>query len=171
MTNYWAEKDEVFLGTLHVLDSTTPTDHIPGGPRQAVYLSRFTDADGERIAGQSDWLITGKQQPPCVFRFLFQSSTEERLHFMITGSGEDHDKKLGISRNGYLGLYKHASVTDYIKLQPLFWTENALLCRIRDHQGHAVRTHHEPSEHTPNFEYLRINEGQEVMFLLERTTG
>ncbi|MDR2318942.1 MAG: hypothetical protein LBF06_21400 [Pseudomonas sp.] len=171
MTNYWAEKVEVFLGTLHVLDSTTPTDRMQDRPQQAVYLSRFTEADGKVIAGQSDWLITGKQQPACVFRFLFQSSTEDRLHFMITGSGADHDKKLGISRNGYLGLYKHASVTDYIKLEPLRWAENALLCRIRDHQGHAVRTHHEPSEHTPNFEYLRISEGQEVMFLLERTSG
>ncbi|AXM96581.1 hypothetical protein ACU5P1_22425 [Pseudomonas plecoglossicida] len=169
--NAWAETAEVFLGSLEANDSTTSSAPLPEQGFQPVYLSLFKSADGSMISGQSDWLITGKQKPASVFRFSYHSRGVDRLHFMITGSGEDHDKKMGISRNGYLGLYHYASVTDYIKLEPLHWAEDTLICRLRDHQGHLIGTHHDPAVDKPFFKYLRVLEGREAIFRITRIRG
>lgn len=164
----WAENAEVFLGSIHVLEAKTAAEYVLNDNSQPVYLSEFKDADGDVISGQSDWLIAGNKQPAALFRFLYQPSTPNRLHFMITGSGPDHEKTVGVSRNGYLGLYKYASVSDAFKLEPLHWSEDAFICRWRDHLGHSVRTHHNPSVANPFFSYLRVREGKEVIFRIER---
>ncbi|RWU23955.1 hypothetical protein DM813_09050 [Pseudomonas alkylphenolica] len=166
--NNWAERAEVFLGTLHIVDSTADLESPLGENARSVHLSEFKDRDGQVIGGQSDWLVAGHEQPATVLRFLFHSRTSDRLHFMISGSGADHEKKLGISRNGYLGLYAYASVRDYFKLEPLHWGDDAVICRWRDHQGHVVRTHHDPAVSNPRFSYLRVGEGEEVTFRIER---
>lgn len=165
---HWAEQAEIFLGTFQVLDSATPLENVAQETFKSVYLSLFKDADQKVISGQSDWVIAGHQQPASVFRFLFHSKTSNRLHFMITGSGADHDKTMGISRNGYLGLYQYASVSDPFKLEPLHWSDDSLICRWRDHQGHSVRLHHNPKVTAPNFSYLRVLEGEESIFRLTR---
>ncbi|HDS1818178.1 TPA: hypothetical protein QEM96_002834 [Pseudomonas putida] len=164
----WAEDAEVFLGTLEVLDPATALADLAGEDARSVYLSLFEDNDRQVISGQSDWLVAGRQEPSSVFRFHYHSRSPDRLHFMITGSGKNHEKKLGISRNGYLGLYRYASVTDYFKFEPLLWTENTLICHWRDHQGHKVRTHHNPAVATPNFSYLKILEGEQAIFRITR---
>ncbi|MGH8486908.1 MAG: hypothetical protein ACRESP_21125, partial [Pseudomonas sp.] len=159
--NNWAERAEVFLGTLQVVDETAAPQSPPGEDARSVYLSTFKDGAGEVISGQSDWLVAGHEQPATVLRILFNSRTSDRLHFIITGSGADHEKKLGISRNGYLGLYTYASADDYFKLEPLRWSENAVICRWRDQRGYLVRTHHDPAVTSPRFSYLRVGKGKE----------
>jgi len=167
--NAWAEDAEVFLGTLHVIDDTaTAFENLPEEAFEPVYLSLLKDQEGATIGGQSDWVISGLQKPACTFRFLYHSKGTNRLHFMITGSGQDHDKAMGISRNGYLGLYRYAKVTDYFKFEPLHWTDDTLICRWRDHEGHKVRTHHDPAVAKPFFKYLRVIEGKEAIFRITR---
>ncbi|QPG63823.1 hypothetical protein HFV04_003350 [Pseudomonas sp. BIGb0427] len=163
----WAQSAEIFLGRVHILDTPEGTENLKGDTGHSVHLSRFNDASGQAISGQSDWLVAGQQKPAYAFRFLFHSRSSDRLHFMITGSGADHDKTVGVSRNGYLGLYKYASVSDYIKIEPLLWSTDTVVCRLRDHLGNIVRTHHDP-EAPPRFSYLRVNHGKEVIFHIER---
>lgn len=165
----WIDSLEVFLGTLHTVESprASPLDE----PNKAVYRSYFEDREGKVIDGQSDWIITGKEQQAYVFRFLLHSRTDDRLHFIITGSGADHDKKVGISRNGYLGLYKYATVSDFIKVEPLEWSEGALLCRLRDHLGHTVKARHDSPTNTPRFSYLNTHGGSDVRFILKHVSA
>lgn len=162
-SKHWPETAEVFLGTLHTLES--PSLQEVG---RAVYLSYFEDNEGNAIGGQSDWLIAGNEQPASAFRFLFHSKTTDRLHFMITGSGTGQHKKVGVSRNGYLGLYAYASVSEYIKVEPLEWGDNHLICRLRDAQGHIVKASHNSAVATPRFSYLNVQQGTELRFLLKR---
>lgn len=168
----WAVRAEVFLGAIYALNTDTATEDALNAPGQPVSLTLFRDNDGDVIIGQSDWLIAGEEQPASVFRFLYQSSTtnSNRLQFMITGSGTDNDKTVGVSRNGYLGLYKVANVSEPLRIEPLHWSENAVVCRLRDHQGFSVRTYHDSAVANPNFSYLRIGEGKEVIFRIERVT-
>jgi hypothetical protein len=166
--SHWAESAEIFLGTLQALDPATTLESLPREKPKSVYLSLFKDANQQVISGQSDWLIAGHQKPASVFRFLFHSKEPDRLHFMITGSGADHEKKMGVSRNGYLGLYQYASVSGPFKFEPLYWSDDSLICRWRDHQGHTVRLDHDQTVADPFFSYLRVLEGKETIFLLTR---
>ncbi len=162
----WVEGLEVFLGTLHTVE--TESDSRPINPSRAVYRSYFEDRQGNVIGGQSDWIIAGKEQQAYVFRFLLHSQTEDRLHFMITGSGPDQNKNLGISRNGYLGLYQYATVSDFIKVEPLEWAEDSLLCRLRNHLGETVKARSDAPTKTPRFSYMNTQKGSEIQFILQR---
>ncbi|WP_152031495.1 hypothetical protein [Pseudomonas putida] len=162
----WIDSLEVFLGTLHTVE--TSSESAPVEQRRSVYRSYFEDSQGKIIDGQSDWIIAGKEQQAYVFRFLLHSRTDDRLHFMISGSGPDHDKQVGISRNGYLGLYKYATVSDFIKVEPLKWSEDSLLCRLRDHLGQTVKARHDSPTDTPRFSYMNTQKGSEIRFLLQR---
>ncbi|MNE88006.1 hypothetical protein D3C80_1852640 [compost metagenome] len=75
---------------------------------------------------------------------------------------------MGVSRNGYLGLYQYASVSAPFKFEPLYWSDDSLICRWRDHQGHTVRLDHDQTVADPFFSYLRVLEGKETIFLLTR---
>ncbi|WP_372242408.1 hypothetical protein [Pseudomonas sp. CM25] len=162
----WADQLEVFLGTLHTVPPATTTPSAD--PERAVYRSYFEDREGNVLGGQSDWIVAGKEKPAYTFRFLLHSRSSDRLHFMITGSGPDHEKKVGISRNGYLGLYQVSTVSDFIKIEPLEWSENAVLCRLRDHLGHAVKARHDSATDTPRFSYLNAQAGADTLFILQR---
>lgn len=159
-TNFWARHDDSFLGRIY-------TREAPSRDR-AVYLSRFTDRVGKAVIGQSDWVIAGLEQQAYTFRFTLHSQSADRLHFMITGSGADQDKKLGISRNGYLGLYYYADVTDFLKLEALEWQDRGVLGRLRDHLGHQVKATHDPNVATPRFSYLNVQQGEPLTFFIER---
>ncbi|HEK0906164.1 TPA: hypothetical protein SMR47_002087 [Pseudomonas putida] len=159
-TSNWALNAQVFLGRIHAID--------PSGRRRALYPSLFTDAEGASIGGQSDWLVAGNEHPACVMRFLLHSTTPNRLNFMIMGNAEHQDKKLGVSRNGYLGFYRYASVVDYFKLEPLQWGQDSLLCRWRDHLGHQVKARSEAPEASARFSYMNVQMGNPLTFLVER---
>ena len=91
-----------------------------------------------------------------------------RLHpYNISIPGRPQAKKLGISRNGYLGFYWHADVTDYWKIEPLELTEDGLVCHLRDHRGHRVGiikdTPHKSGDWVA---LLNVEEGEVFTFLL-----
>ncbi|TDF85826.1 hypothetical protein [Pseudomonas sp. H9] len=96
--------------------------------------------DRTKLAPQYDWLLASSYLVPGpTFKFAYHSQTENRLHFNISDTGQNANKKLGVSRNGYLGLYEVSEVSDYWKLEPLRWTDRGLVCQWRDHRGHEVK--------------------------------
>ncbi|MCO7517333.1 hypothetical protein NJF44_11090 [Pseudomonas guariconensis] len=155
-----AETIEAFRGKIYMLVDNR---------RVPLRLSRSTDKFSWGFAPQDDWLQAGGQADSPVFHFTFLSQTENRHHFSIRGTGRHADKKLGISLNGYLGLYKHAEVTDFWKLETLNWTEQGLHCRWRDHQGQQVKAIMDTPHHEPGTYYLlNVQEGEVHEFLIER---
>ncbi|WP_369989527.1 hypothetical protein [Pseudomonas xanthosomatis] len=163
LKNTWIDSNELFLATLHTLE--TP-EGIQAG--RALYLSHAQDGNGKLLDGHSDWLIAGHEKPAYPLRFLLHSRSADRLHYMITGSGPDHDKKLGVSRNGYVGLYRHASVDDYLKVEPLAWEGDALVCRLRDHLGHEFKASHDVAAERIRFSYMNVTQGMPLRFLIRR---
>ena len=156
----YAEEISSFQGRIYLLDA---------GRKIPLRLSQSSDKFTWGITPESDWLQAGGKEESPVLNFVFHSQTENRLHFNISGTGRNAAKKLGISRNGYLGLYEQAQVTDFWKFEPLAWTENGLVCRWRDHQGHHVKTipdapHHERG----TFFLLNVKDGETHEFLVER---
>ncbi|MNJ54912.1 hypothetical protein D3C77_503740 [compost metagenome] len=155
-----AEEISSFRGRIYMLKA---------GREIPLRLSHSTDKFSWGITPSDDWLQAGGGAEPPLFNFDFHSQTEDRLHFHISGTGRNAAKKLGISRNGYLGLYERAEVTDFWKLEPLAWTEKGLVCRWRDHQGHQVKA----IPDTPHFNQgifyqLSVTEGDIHEFLVER---
>lgn len=155
-----AEKISSFQGKIYLLKA---------GREIPLHLSHSTDKFTWGVTPENDWLQAGGSAEPSAFNFVFHSQTEDRLHFNISGTGRNAGKKLGISRNGYLGLYERAEVTDYWKLEPLEWTENGLICRWRDHQGHQVKA----IPDTPHFKQgsfflMNVTEGDVHEFLIKR---
>jgi hypothetical protein len=66
------------------------------------------------------WLIQHKNPRKAVaLRFDFIEAVGNRLHYHISGApGTTYaGAKVGVSRNGYLGFYSIASVTDYWKIE------------------------------------------------------
>lgn len=70
--------------------------------------------------------------------FHYHSRTNDRLHYRISMPGRPETKKLGVSRNGYLGFYWHADVSEYWKIEPLALTDEGLVCHLRDQRGYRV---------------------------------
>lgn len=156
----YAEEISTFQGRIYLLNA---------GREIPLRLSHSTDKFTWGIAPEDDWLQAGGSAESPLFTFDFHSQTEDRLHFNISGTGRSAAKKLGISRNGYLGLYEQAKVTDYWKLEPLAWTENGLVCRWRDHQGHQVKAIPDnPHFKQGNFFLLNVAEGDVHEFLIKR---
>ncbi|MDD2057239.1 hypothetical protein N5D52_25885 [Pseudomonas sp. GD03860] len=155
-----ADTIDAFRGMIYMLRN---------GREIPLRLSRSSDKFSWGIAPQDDWLQAGGAEPPPVFDFVFHSQGENRLHFNICGTGLNGAKKLGISRNGYLGLYAHAEVNHYWKLEPLEWTANGLVCHWRDHQGHQVKAMLDTPHYTPGNVYLlNVEEGEPHAFLVKR---
>ena len=67
-------------------------------------LSRSTDKFSRSIIPEDDWLQAGGRQDSPVMDFHYHSQTDDRLHYHISIPGRPQTKKLGVSRNGYLGF-------------------------------------------------------------------
>lgn len=152
----WANQSS-FTATLYSFQGglVIPVTHI-----SKIYLQTFTTALKES-ANDTGWLMARGDRKAMALHFSYHSSTSDRLHFMLA-LDTNRERKLGISRNGYLGLYQHASVSDFWTLEPLDWQANELRCRLRDHQGNLVKV--EPN--SPH--YLHVGEGNAHDFLLVR---
>ncbi|MHC6223866.1 hypothetical protein ACYU03_03615 [Pseudomonas sp. X10] len=122
----WAEELESFRGKIYM---------VKDGGLVPLRLSRSDDKFTWGITPEYDWLQAGGKEDSPVFHFVFHSQTENRLHFNISGTGRNAAKKLGISRNGYLGLYQHAEVKHYWKIEPLTWTEQGLFAAFETTKG------------------------------------
>ncbi|MFK8329567.1 hypothetical protein M2D63_006060 [Pseudomonas sp. BJa5] len=156
----YAEEISSFRGRIYMLKA---------GREIPLRLSHSTDKWTWGFTPENDWIQAGGNKESPLFNFIFHSQTEDRLHFNIFGTGRKATKKLGISLNGYLGLYKVAEVTDYWKLEPLAWTEKGLVCRWRDHQGHEVKAIQDyPHRQPGKFFHLNVSEGTPHEFLVER---
>ncbi|MNJ06137.1 hypothetical protein D3C77_02180 [compost metagenome] len=151
---------ESFLGRIYMLDK---------GREIPLRLSQTRDKFTWGLTPEYDWLQAGGAEPPPVFNFVFHSQSESRLHFNILGTGQSAAKRLGSSRNGYLGLYEHAEVKDYWKLEPLDWRENDLVCHWRDHRGHRVNAIPDTPHYQPGaFYQLNVEQGRNCEFLVRR---
>ncbi|MCX2889438.1 MULTISPECIES: hypothetical protein [Pseudomonas] len=118
---------------------------------------------------QSGWLMAGGTAPSILLSFAFHSQSEDRLHFHIRPVGSQARKKLGLSRNGYLGFYELAQVSDYWKLEPLELTEHGLICYIRDHEGHRVGAIKDYPHHDQQvMSLLNTRQGETLTFLLQQ---
>lgn len=149
-----------FLGRIYMLKA---------GREIPLRLSHSTDKFTWGLTPEDDWLQAGGNQEPPLFKFVFHSQTENRLHFNIFGTGRKAAMKLGASRNGYLGLYQVSAVTDYWKLEPVAWTEKGLVCRWRDHLGHTVKAIADnPHFARGDFYLLNVTEGDVHEFLVKR---
>lgn len=151
-----------FRGQLYLRSST---GNIP------LRLSRSSDKWNWGFTPQDDWLQAGGDSDSPVFDFHFDSQTDNRLHYHISLRSQPLGKKLGISRNGYLGFYRHAEVIEYWKIEPLQLTDQGLLCYLRDHLGQRVGI----LKDTPHFSghwiaMLNVEQGKVFPFLLSPIT-
>lgn len=104
----------------------------------AVDFTRTPDIGGD------GWLTQGAQAEEVFkLRFDFIEHIGERLHYRITAdadAGMHAHARLGVSRNGYLGLYKEAEVTDPWKIEMLEHEAKAdyFECYLRDARGYRA---------------------------------
>ncbi|MFJ4455149.1 hypothetical protein ACIP1G_14855 [Pseudomonas sp. NPDC089392] len=132
-------------------------------------LSRSSDKWNWGFTPEDDWLQVGGRQDSPVMHFHFHSRTDDRLHYHISIPGHPATKTLGISRNGYLGFYWNAEVTDYWKIEPLKLTDEGLVCHLRDHRGHRVGTIKDAPHHNGGWvAFLNVEEGNVFTFLLKQ---
>ena len=118
-----------------------------------------------------DWLQAGGAEDASPLDFTFIDKTTDRLHYHINLSSAGDPVKLGVSRNGYLGFYKVADVTDYWKIEPLNLTDQGLLCSLRDQSGQRVGVYSDvPRDSSHNKAYMNVKEG-EVFTLLLKLVG
>lgn len=146
------------------------------GVMRAVHHSRFWDTGPFHYDSFDDgWLriqMDGayfEQDPETlivissIFHFAFHSRTEDRLHYRVSLASE-RDRKLDISRNGYLGLYKSGN-PEYWKIEPLRWSNNSVTCHLRDHQGNLVSITRD--DQTNDF-FLNVSKGTPQEFVIQR---
>ncbi|MFK5665974.1 hypothetical protein ACI2OW_08765 [Pseudomonas shirazica] len=115
-----------------------------------------------------DWLILDGRTLPPLLEFRYISKTEDRLHYHIHLWGQP-DKKLGVSRNGYLGFYKYAEVTDYWVIEPLHLLNGSLICHLRDQSGQSVGAiDYKRDEYQETLAPLNVKKGQIVTFDLTK---
>lgn len=132
-------------------------------------LSRTTDKFSWGVTPEDDWLQAGGRQDSPVMGFHYRSHTDDRLHYHISIPGRPQTKKLGISRNGYLGFYWYAEVTDYWKIEPLHQSDEGLVCHLRDHRGYRVGAIADRPHHSGDKVYLlNVEKGEIVTFLLRQ---
>lgn len=107
-----------------------------GGIYPVSYLKNQNVAD-------NGWLIQDTDnQRYTPLRFDFIEARDDRLHYNISaaeGSGYA-GAKLGVSRNGYLGFYSVANVSDFwkIELEGDPHQPDIVNFLLRDAQGHRV---------------------------------
>ncbi|WP_085625733.1 MULTISPECIES: hypothetical protein [unclassified Pseudomonas] len=132
-------------------------------------LSRSADKFNWGFPPEDDWLQAGGRQDSPVMDFHYHSHAEDRLHHHISIPEHPTVMKLGISRNGYLGFYRYAEVTDYWKIEPLHPSDEGLVCHLRDHRGYRVGVIPDTPHHSGDKVYLlNVEEGEIVTFLLRQ---
>ncbi|WP_060481671.1 hypothetical protein [Pseudomonas sp. NBRC 111119] len=132
-------------------------------------LSRSSDKFSWGVTPEDDWLQAGGRQDSPLMDFHYLSATDDRLHYNITVPGRPQTKKLGVSRNGYLGFYWHAEVTDPWKIEPLRQTDEGLVCHLRDHRGYRVGAIKDTPHHSGEWvALLNVEEGDVYNFLLRQ---
>lgn len=131
-----------------------------------VRLSEGEDKSAWDFTPGDDWLVAREGRTPTQMEFRYISNSEDRLRYHIHLSGQP-DKRLGVSRNGYLGFYRIANVTDYWEIEPLSLDSGILLCHVRDQSGNRVKViNYVPGYHLPPAP-LNVKEGQTATFELE----
>ncbi|AHZ79499.1 hypothetical protein DW66_5002 [Pseudomonas putida] len=76
---------------------------------------------------------------------------------------------MGVSRNGYLGFYKYAEVTDYWVIEPLHLLNGSLICHLRDQSGQSVGAiDYKRDEYQETLAPLNVKKGQIVTFDLTK---
>lgn len=122
------------------------------------------------ITPQDDWLMAGGNAASLALHFAFEAHTQDRLHYHITLPDHSHPpKKLGLSRNSYLGFYQRSEVIDDWKIEPLEQTEQGLICHLRDHEGYRVGALLDTPHHSRQPMYLlNTKEGETLTFLLQQ---
>jgi hypothetical protein len=114
------------------------------------------------------WLQVGGAEDASPLDFTFIDKTPDRLHYHIYLPAAGGPVKLGVSRNGYLGFYKVAEVTDYWKIEPLKLTDQGLLCNLRDQSGQRVAVYSDvPRDSSHPKAYMNVQEGKVFTFLLK----
>ncbi|MDE1166942.1 MAG: hypothetical protein PW845_16580 [Pseudomonas sp.] len=100
---------------------------------------------GTWLMDMDGWLIqagNGVQLGPSRFHFKCRGVTSSRVHYDIScaDEGPHAGAKVGVSQNGYLGVYQKSSVTDLWKAEELTpWVEGEDLHFVmRDHRGYRV---------------------------------
>ncbi|WP_447738418.1 hypothetical protein [Pseudomonas laurentiana] len=130
-------------------------------------LSRSDDKFTWGVTPEDDWLQAGGRHDSPVMSFHYDSRTDDRLHYHISIPGRPKTKKLGVSRNGYLGFYWNAEVTDYWKIEPLQLADEGLICYLRDHRGHRVGAIADAPHKSGDWvALLNVDEGEPYTFLL-----
>lgn len=140
-----------------------------GGPIHISNLGR---------SGRSGWLLLGRKGERAVsLRFDYVSHSEDRHHYHISAvdAGDYEGARLGVSRNGYVGLYQVASVSDVWKVQLTGRgsVEEGFHFFLRDHLGQRVAVYpleeSLPSTSSINlkyqtFDYLNVESGDILEF-------
>jgi hypothetical protein len=139
-----------------------------GGRNIPLRLSRSSD-NPTWGTPEEDWLQVGGREDSPTVDFHFDSQTEDRLHYHLCIPWYPRTKKLGVSRNGYLGFYWNAEVTDFWKIEPLHMTEEGLVCYLRDHRGHRVGAMHNDQHYNGDgIAFLNVDQGVVAPFLLKQ---
>lgn len=112
-SNHWAD-GQSFIGSIYLLEDGK---RYPVHPFKTHHDLSF----GVDIHVDDGWLKVGGSAGPSLFLFRFHSRGENRLHFKVALASNSR-RKLGISDNGYLGLYDQTDELDYWKLQPVEWS-------------------------------------------------
>ncbi|MCE1115651.1 MULTISPECIES: hypothetical protein [Pseudomonas] len=111
---------------------------------------RFSLPSEDRILGlfaEGNWLQAGDLADSPVFEMEFLSKTADRLLFNIRARAHDRlFKRMGVSTNGYLGLYDYHTRTAPWKLELLDWTGSEMICYLRDSEGNRVGVTSESTE-------------------------
>lgn len=131
---------------------------------------------------QDGWLVhRAEADSPLVLIFDYISHGQGRVHYHISagpGTPGYAGARLGVSKNGYLGLYQVAEVNDFWKVQVTAQGDapGEFEFMLRDHRGHVVSslpkrhrqgsfwtgaTHFSPV-HQVN--YLSVEAGSPILF-------
>jgi len=145
-------------------------------PRKTAVVDYVRSAE---IAGDG-WLVQGREsQHELLLRFDYLFHSENRAHFNISGArtaGKFAQAKLGVSLNGFLGLYHTASVTDEWKLEIVSGSDvtGRFEFYLRDHRGYRVGSvelprpepffQPNPGHFSNTLNYLSVEEGVVARF-------
>lgn len=96
---------------------------------------------------QDGWLIhRADVDAPLVLHFDYISHSQDRVHYNISAGPQTpgySGARLGVSANGFVGLYQVAAVSDFWKVQLVSAEDMPGMFDfiLRDHRGHVVKSH------------------------------
>lgn len=130
------------------------------GDRQVVGLSQAP------TVAQRGWLVPMYDHEGAVtLKFEYVRQTHERYHYAITGAeGEFANAALGVSTNGYVGLYHHAAVDNTWKFDFTEADDAGQGFWLRDNTGQRIAEYEAPVSgvfYTPGVggRYLNVASG------------